>query len=300
MRNLKLNKFKEWLVSKNLKETTVENYAYCFNEFMVFGTFTQETINKLLSKKGNMGNMRSFLSNLRKYLIINYKELEISQDLKLIIAEVDIPKLTGRAKERIIKPLLKEDIDILEKYLETEELKLKLLLSYHCGLRLGELLKITILSFNWEKWGKDKTKFGECTVYGKGDKEGIALVPPEIMVRMARFSRKKGIDSYSKKLFMSNQSGKIKHGGRIWQMKLRDAGIRSGITKLDENDKPIHGTAVHPHRLRHSYGYYLLNEKGLNIREIQELLRHSSIVSTQIYTYVDKEDLKEKLSKGNI
>ena len=295
MKNLTQSNFEDYLKSKNLKDTTIENYGYCFNSFMTFGTFTQPIINKLLSKKGNVGNMRAFLVNLKKYLMINYKELDISQDLKLKIAEVEIPKLTGRVRKRLIKPLLKENIELLEKYLDTEHLKLQLLLSYYCGLRLGELLKITILSFNWDDWKKDQDKMGECRVYGKGDKEGIALVPSFLMIRVREFINNKKFDSINDKIFV--KASNIKNRGRTWQLKLRDAGIRSGITKLDENKKCISDTVVHPHRLRHSYGYYLLNEKGLDIREVQELLRHSSIVSTQIYTYIDKEHLKEKLSK---
>ena len=87
----------------------------------------------------------------------------------------------------------------------------------------------------------------------------------------------------------------MKNKGRTWQMKLRNAGIRAGITKLDGEEKPIKDTVVHPHRLRHSYASYLLNEKGLNLKEVQEVLRHASLQSTQIYTHVDKERLKKKL-----
>ena len=79
-------------------------------------------------------------------------------------------------------------------------------------------------------------------------------------------------------------------------MKLKKAGIDSGITKVDHNGKIIASTGVNPHKLRHSYANHLLIDKGLNLREVQEALRHSSIQSTQVYTYIDKEHLKEKLS----
>ncbi|KKL03871.1 hypothetical protein LCGC14_2621810, partial [marine sediment metagenome] len=49
------------------------------------------------------------------------------------------------------------------------------------------------------------------------------------------------------------------------------------------------------HKLRHSYGHNLLL-KGVDIRYIKEALRHSSIQSTQIYTQLDKEELKDKLN----
>ena len=172
----------------------------------------------------------------------------------------------------------------------------KLLLTYYCGLRLGELLKITILSFNWDSWKKDTSKMGECMVYGKGDKEGIALVPSALMIRVAKYIKSRNFDSLDSKLFVrGNGDINLKNKSRTFQLKLRDAGIKAGITKLDKDEKVIKDTVVHPHRLRHSYASYLLNDKGLNMREVQEILRHSSIQSTQVYTHINKEHLKEKL-----
>jgi len=291
-----LDKFEEWLKNKNLKDRTIENYIYYYNKF-TFDSFNQETISRFLSQKSNRNSIaRSFLVNLRKFLLVNYKELGISQDSRIKIAEVELPKLTGRVKQRLIKPIPHEHINLLERHLETEQLKLQLLLSYYCALRLGELLKITFLSFNWIEWKRDMSKMGECRVYGKGDKEGIALVPSVLMKRLGGFIRSKKLSSLDSRLFVRGD-GQInfKNKARTWQMKLREAGIKAGITKVDENGRAIKDTVVHPHRLRHSYASYLLNERGLNLREVQEILRHASIQSTQIYTHINKEHLKERL-----
>lgn len=293
-----LDKFEEWLRNKNLKERTIENYLYYFNKF-IYDIFTQETVSKFLSLKQNRNSVaRSFLVNLQRFLLVNYEELGFSREAKINISEVELPKLTGRTKQRLIIPLSTEEILLLEKYLATERLKLQLLLTYFCGLRLGEMLKIKIIHFNWDDWKKDPSKMGECRVFGKGDKEGIALIPSELMKRVAKYIKSRGFKSIGSRLF-TKESGEInlRNRGRTWQMELREAGIKSGITKLDDQDKPIKETAVFPHRLRHSYGSYLLNDRGLDIREVQEVLRHSSIASTQIYTYINKDHLKEKLSK---
>lgn len=292
-----LEKFEEWLSNKNLKERTIENYIYYFNKF-TSEIFNQESVSRFLSDKTNRNSIgRGFLVNFQKFLAINYKELGISEENKILVREVELPKLTGRVKQRIIKPLPHSNIAILEDFLHTEQLKLQLLLSYYCALRLGELLKIKILSFNWDEWKKDPSKMGECVVLGKGDKEGIALIPAVLMKRVNNYIGNKKFKSWDSYIFIQND-GKlnIKNKSRLWQMKLRKAGIESGITKLDEKNKPIENTIVHPHRLRHSYASYLLNEKGLDIREIQDILRHSSIQSTQIYTHIDKDKLKNKLS----
>ena len=291
-----LYKFTQWLENKNLKERTIENYVYYYNKF-TFDLYNQETVSKFLSQKSNRNSIgRGFLVNLRKFLMVNYKELDISIDQRLDVSEVELPKLSGRPKQRIIKPMPHEQISLLEQHLYGENLKLMLLISYYCGLRLGELLKIKILSFNWESWKKDPEKMGECRVLGKGDKEGVALVPSSIMKRVAKFIKNKRYSSLDSYVFI-DAKGKtnFKNKGRIWQQRLLQAGIDSGITKLDENKKPIKETIVHPHRLRHSYATYLLNVKGLDMREVQEILRHSSIQSTQIYIHIDKEHLKKKL-----
>lgn len=294
--NIPLNKFEEWLKNKNLKERTIENYVYYFNKF-TFDVYNQETISRFLSDKTNRNSIgRGFLVNFQKFLKVNYKELGISLEAWKNIVEVELPKLTGRVKERLVKPIPHEHIRLIEQHLETEQLKIQLLLSYYCALRLGELLKITALSFDWDKWKKDTSKMGECRVFGKGDKEGIALVPAVLMKRVAIYIKGKTLNSLDSKIFVRGGANiNMKNKGRTWQMKLRNAGIRAGITKLDGEEKPIKDTVVHPHRLRHSYASYLLNEKGLNLKEVQEVLRHASLQSTQIYTHVDKERLKKKL-----
>lgn len=294
--NIPLDKFEEWLRNKNLKERTVENYVYYFNKF-TFDVFNQETISRFLADKTNRNSIgRSFLVNFQKFLKVNHKELGLSSELRKNVMEVELPKLTGRVKQRLIKPVPHEHIRLIEQFLETEQLKLMLLLSYYCALRLGELLKITILSFDWDKWKKDTSKMGECRVLGKGDKEGIALVPAVLMKRVTHYIKSKKFGSLDSKIFVrGNADINLKNKGRSWQMKLRDAGIRAGITKLDDKEKPIKDTVVHPHRLRHSYASYLLNEKGLNLREVQEVLRHASIQSTQVYTHLNKDKLKERL-----
>ncbi len=299
--NISGEKFSNWLRSKNLKERSIENYMYYFNKFIIdYPGFNQEYVNRFLASKSNMNSIaRSFLVNFQKYIKVNFKEIGLSEDLRIEATIVELPKLTGRVKQRIIKPLSNDEILLLEKNLDTEALKLQLLISYYCGLRLGELLKINILSFNWDQWKKDPGNYAECRVYGKGDKEGIAFVPPELMVRLKAFIKENNFSSVNSKLFLkdlpSGHSINIKNRSRIWQQKLRQAGIRSGITKLDNNKEVIKETAVHPHRLRHSFGKLMLVDKKFNMKEVQELMRHASIQSTQVYVNIDKEHLKEKL-----
>lgn len=303
--NFSPDKFEDWLRNKNLKERTILDYMYYFNKFTVtHQLYNQETISKFLALKINRNSTsRGFLINLKKFLMMNYKELGFTLDDRMEISETELPKLTGRPKQRIITPLSKEEIDKLEAVLGNEKEKIQLLLSFHCGLRLGELLKITIISFNWNKWKQDMESMGECRVLGKGDKEGIALVPAYLMKRLARWIRSNPnkFSYINAPLFINRPIEQatpkyLMHAGRTWELTLAKAGVKAGITLLDANNKPIKETVVHPHRLRHSCGSYLLNELGLDIREVQEVLRHSNISSTQIYTKINVENLKAKLS----
>jgi integrase len=292
-----LDKFENWLRNKNLKDRSIKNYVYYLNKFIIHERFNQESISRFLSLPQNRNTVaRGFLVNFRKFLMVNAKELSINEDYYREIAGTELPQLTGRAKERLINPIPHDQIPLLENALDSEKLKLMLLISYYGGLRLGELLKIRILSFNWELWRKDTSKMGELSVLGKGDKEGLALLPSDLMGRAGRYIKENKFSSLDSKLFAAKYRDKLENIGREWQRKLLEAGIKAGITKLNDEGKPIKETVVHPHRLRHSWGSHLINDKHLDIREVQEVLRHSSIQSTQIYTQIDKEKLKERLS----
>lgn len=297
--NVSITQFESFLENKGLKPRSIENYLYYFNKFQALQVFNQETVSRFLSEASNRNSIaRSFLLNYQKFLLVNHVELGIAQERKIDIASVELPKITGRPKQRLVNPLSIGDVYRLEKYCKTEQMKLMLLLSFFCGLRVGGLMKITVIAFNWQKWGEDQESMGELRVFEKGDKEGVAIVPSKIMKRIAQYihAQKPPLieNSY---LFINTKRSSIKlHTAiRDWRRKLLQIAEEAGITKRDANRKLIKETVVYPHRLRHSFGSHIVNEKGLNLREAQELLRHSNISNTQIYTHINKEHLKEKL-----
>lgn len=289
-----LSNFENWLINKGLKDRTIENYLYYFNKF-TFEFFNQETVSKFLSFKSNRNTVaKGFLLNFKKYLLVNYKELGL-ENSRPDILEVEFPQITGRKKTRIINPLSREEIKLLEKHLPTEKEKLQLLITYYGqGLRLGGLLKIKVISFNWNKWKEDPKDTGELRVFEKGDKEGLVYLPSEIMQRVAKFIYRVGITSPDSYLFIkpTKKNQKIKDLARTWQLKLSKAGIDSGITQIGKDGKPIKETVVHPHRLRHTFATHYLEKEG-NLKKVQKALRHSDISSTQIYTHVEDKELKK-------
>jgi integrase/recombinase XerD len=125
---------------------------------------------------------------------------------------------------------------------------------------------------------------GLIRVFGKGDKErivpigktaidSIKLYLKELRPNCSRKGKSKGI------LFLNNRGGKLTRMS-IWNI-LHENTVRAGITKK-----------VSPHVLRHSFATHLL-EGGADLRSVQEMLGHSDITTTQIYTNIDKIYLKE-------
>lgn len=293
-----MQRFEEWLINKNLKERTIEEYMYYFSKFQD-NLFNQETASKFLAVKSNRnGVARSFLINLRKFITQNYKELGFSVEQRLEASEVELPQVTGRKKKRLINYLTREQVFEIGKHLEGEKYKLMLLCSYYGGLRVGELLKIKVVSFNWGEWKKDTSKPGECKVFGKGDKEGLAYFPSSLMVKIARYIKANKKFHIGSTIFIRDYSSykNIKSGTTTWESKLKQAGIKAGITKVDGEGKVIEGTNVHPHLLRHSF-HEELRRKGVDISVRKELMRHSRISSTEVYSHLDKEELKEEIAK---
>lgn len=282
-----MDSFSDYLKNKNLKETTIMNYLYYFNKF-THPKLNQEFVSRFLSEKTNRNSIaRSFLVNYKKFLLVNYKALSIDDYYYKEINEVELPTISGRTQSKLPKTLSHEQVIRVAKQLPTEKLKLMILLSYYGALRLGELLKISVNAFNWEAWKKDPSVMGEIKVFGKGDKEGLCVIPGDLMMRVARYIRSNSFKSIESPIFNV--------GKRSWQTYLLNAGIKAKITTINENGKKIN--TVHPHRLRHSYAHHLLIN-GVDIRYIKEALRHSSIQSTQIYTQLDKEELKKGISSA--
>lgn len=291
-----IDKFESWLINKGLKDRTVENYLYYFNKF-TYEVFNQETVSRFLAQKPNRNTIaRAFLLNFQKFLKVNYKEFNLDH-AKDDILEVELPKISGRKKQRIPKPLTREQIFKLESVMPSEKEKLELLISYYCGLRVGGMIKLKPISFDWEEWKKDRTKLGKSRVFEKGDKEGVARIPSKIMERIANFIYASGITSADSYLFIkpTKNNQKIKNLVRTWQLKLAKAGIDSGITQIGSDGKPIKETVVYPHLLRHSFASHFLSQvKDLN--KVKVALRHSDITSTQVYTHVDDEEMDKDVT----
>ena len=149
---------------------------------------------------------------------------------------------------------------------------------YSCGLRVSELvnLKITCLYLD----------VGFIRVIGKGDKERLVPIGTDAIKHIKIYkdnirnhiTPKKGFGDV---LFLS-RLGKSLSRVMIFYI-IKDLAKKAGITK-----------DISPHTFRHSFATHLV-EGGANLRAVQEMLGHESITTTEIYTHLDRDYLRETL-----
>ncbi|TPW18227.1 MAG: xerD [Halothiobacillaceae bacterium] len=213
------------------------------------------------------------LSSLRRFYRYWVREGLVSEDPTALI---DLPKLT----RALPKSLTEADVERLLAAPPREgEIGLRdramLELLYACGLRVSELVTLTVERVNLRQ--------GVIRVTGKGDKERLVpmgelcLEQLESYLQQARVVLLKGRSSSD--LFITQRGDAMTRQGFWYLIKryARAAGI----------EKPLS-----PHTLRHAFATHLLNH-GADLRVLQLLLGHSSVSTTQIYTHVARERLKQ-------
>lgn len=154
------------------------------------------------------------------------------------------------------------------------------LLLYATGLRVSELVSLSLRAID--------TKAGYVRVMGKGGKERIVPFVPaagEAVLKYLKEHRPKLIAEHLKAgrvvetLFVSHRGHPLTRQA-FWKT-LSDLAVLAGINE-----------PISPHRIRHSFATHLL-QAGMNLRSLQMLLGHSDLSTTQIYTHVAPEHLKE-------
>lgn len=185
------------------------------------------------------------------------------------------PKLPKRLPKVLsineLDSILKEKLDLLD-YTILE-------LLYSAGIRVSELTELEIKNIDLSQ--------RIIKVFGKGSKERIVPIGKKCSETLKKYLKKREIIAlkYNSKpyLFLNSDGKKI---------------TRQKVYKIIHSLGNIVGKNISPHTIRHSFATHLL-ENGADLRVVQELLGHASIVTTQLYTHVSKKTLREIYFKIN-
>jgi len=215
----------------------------------------------------------SGIKSFYKYLLIEGK---ISSDPTALL---ESPKI-GRKLPDILSM---EEIDTLIDAIDLEKPegqrnKAMLETLYSCGLRVSELVNLKITNLFFDQ--------GFIKIEGKADKERLVPVSnraiEEINKYMSGYRKKLKIHKESENILFLNRRGKKLSRVMVFTI------IKNLSQKINLDKK------ISPHTFRHSFATHLING-GADLRAVQEMLGHESILTTEIYTHIDRDYLKDTI-----
>ncbi|HXZ95540.1 MAG TPA: site-specific tyrosine recombinase XerD [Burkholderiales bacterium] len=262
-----LLKFAQWLGKKNFKplletrQQDIEGYL----------------AHLVLVAKAKARTTSRVLSSLKRFFRFELRQGKILADPTL---RIDSPKLP----RGLPKSLTEDDVEALLKAPEIENPlgfrdKTMLEMLYASGLRVSELVSVKIPQVSLD--------MGVVRVLGKGSKERLVPLGEEALDWIRRYMEEARPDLLNGKtsdaLFVTVRGHSMTRQG-FWHL-LRRYCARAGLAK-----------SISPHTLRHAFATHMLNH-GADLRVVQLLLGHADISTTQIYTHVARERLKQLHAK---
>ncbi len=227
-----------------------------------FSSFTKYLVRKEL----NPSSITRKIASIKGF----FRFLCFRQDIKTNPAiSITSPKLP----KKLPKVLTISEIEkILHDDLTITELAIVELL-YSAGIRVSELINLKTKNLD--------IKQQIIRVFGKGSKERIVPINKKCIVILKKYLKKREITALkfdSEDFLFLNEKGKKITRQYVYNI-------------IKKQGRKIH-KSISPHTLRHTYATHLL-ENGADLRVVQELLGHASIVTTQLYTHVSKKTLRE-------
>lgn len=288
-----VNEFINYLaVERGLAKNTLESYGRDLRQYYSYLTndridavnqASRATILAYLEQLQSKGRAVSTISRnlaaIKSYYQFLVRERYLEKDPA---ANLESPKLEKKLPKILtigeVEELLKQPNSFLPTGMRD---KAMLELLYATGIRVSELISLNVSDVNLE--------MGYIKCYGKGSKERIVplgSIAAKCVQEYVTRGRGKLVRTYDEPaLFVNHHGNRLTRQG-FWKI-IKKYAQEATITK-----------EITPHTLRHSFATHLL-ENGADLRSVQEMLGHADISTTQIYTQVTKNRLKEVYEKAH-
>lgn len=286
MRDLLDRYLNHLLIEKGAAGNTLEAYGRDLNRYASFleqrgidnprFVVPETVVEFLVQIKGeglSANSMNRALAALRGYYKFLLQEKVVDQSP---LANIELAKVWMRLPDTVSK----EEMNLIlsqpgEETPKAQRDSAMLELLYATGLRVSELAGLTMNSINWQ--------VGFLTVMGKGSKERVVPIGKTAYDSVRHYvdeARPKLVKSKTTDVLFLNRFGSIFTRQGLWKIIIHYA-QKAGLQKN-----------VHLHTFRHSFASYLL-EGGADLRAVQVMLGHSDISTTQVYTHVTRDHLKQ-------
>lgn len=263
-------------VEKGLSQNTIDAYNRDLSDFLNFcgveldeiqRTQINSYIRNLHEKKYSPTSIMRKIASLRGFFKWACANEIIKTNPAITLEQPKVPqRLPKVISVHEIEEILNQNLNKIEKVIVE--------LLYGCGLRVSELVNLKTNDYDING------KYLECT--GKGSKDRIVPLGKKAISAIKNYlpEREYLVQKYNldTKRLLINDKGKTVTRQEIY-------------TFIHEHGKLLNKT-ISPHTLRHSFATHLL-ENGADLRVVQELLGHSDVSTTQLYTHISKKRLKE-------
>ena len=278
-------------IERGLSANSIENYRYDIVKFINYLEeheiqisplkISEEKIQEFIyevSKSMSARSQSRIISGLRSFFdYLVFEDYRKDNPLELVESPKIGRKLPDTLSTEEIDRLI-ESIDLSHPQGERNRCILETL--YSCGLRVSELITLKLSDLYFDE--------GFIRVVGKGDKQRLVPISPltvkyiNLYIDQIRVHLpiQKGFEDT---LFL-NRRGKQLTRAMIFTI-VKQTAVKAGVKKK-----------ISPHTFRHSFATHLL-ENGADLRSIQQMLGHESIITTEIYMHLDRTHLKEVLEK---
>ena len=279
-------------LEKSLSDNSVEAYM---RDLEKLTQYLLAENNKKTPAEINLKDLRQFVQSIAKLGINATSQARVISGLKSFFKYCLIENITVKDPSVLLEaPKLKRALPDVLSFEEIENIISKIDLStpdgtrnkailetmYSCGLRVSETVNLKLSALYLD--------IGFIRVIGKGDKERLVPIGSDaikhIKIYRDNVRNQLSIQKNFEDILFLSKFGKSLSRVMIFYI-IKDLAKKAGISKN-----------ISPHTFRHSFATHLV-EGGADLRAVQEMLGHESITTTEIYTHLDRDYLRETLNR---